>query len=335
MRGWTLPEPRWEWEWTHPSVAEPPERESPPRRPPSPAGTVRTWAGSFTVGRYTLTNVSMDDGDLLVGYGADIALSFKPDVPVDADRIEFVQLARTVLNDLPHNKYTAGEKERKTAESRMVPGDGAHIDQLPRSAVPWYAPASPGFRHKDANGKGEAADASMNDQPTLTSGDIGTSAEAAHTGGWSQQFETAALATAGAQKGTYYGSVRWGWRWPDPRTSQAPALLKFEIGSASVPSPAFLVAARLWNDSTTTTGARPEPVPIAEDRKVKAKSARLWDDPVTRRTIATLPKGTPVQRIDIRPRSLVASRAWFWAKVTVTGGRYAGRTGWLWLTDLS
>lgn len=332
MRGWTLPEPRWEWEWTHAPVAEPPDRESPPRRAPAPVATVRTWAGSFTVGRYDLQKVSMGGSDSHVGFGADIAVSFKPGEFVDADRIEFVQVARSVLNDVPHNKYTADEKERQTAESRMVPGDGAHVDQFPRSPVPWFAPATPGYRRKDATGKWSATDASMTDDPDLTSGDIGTSAQAAHTGGWSQRFETAALATAGVQKGTYYGSVRWGWTWPEPG---AAALLKFEIGSAGVPSPVFLAAAGLWNDSKTSTGARPEAVPIAESRKVKAKSAQLWDNPATRKTIATLPKGTPLQRIDIRPRSAMPSQAWFLAKVTVTGGRYAGRTGWLWLTDLS
>ncbi|VVJ17669.1 Uncharacterised protein [Amycolatopsis camponoti] len=332
MRGWTLPEPRWEWEWTHPSGPEPPsvEREGPAGRAPGRIATVGTWAGSFTVGRYALQEVFPDVGDLVVGYGAAIGMSFRPNAFVDADRIEFVQLARSVKNGAPYNKYTATDQERKTAESRMVPGDGAHIDQLPRSPVPWYAPATPGRRRKDA--KEKPTDASMTDGPNLSSGDDGTSAAVAHTGAWSQQFETAAVATAGPQKGTYYGSVRWGWSWPERR---APELLKFEVVSAGVPSPAFLAAARLWNDSKTTGDARPEAVPIAERRTVTAKTAQLWDNLVTRVTIAALPKGTPLQRIDLRPSSLVPSRSWFWTKVAVTGGRHAGRTGWLWLTDLS
>ncbi|WP_155849070.1 hypothetical protein [Amycolatopsis vancoresmycina] len=336
MRGWTLPEPRWEWEWTHAPVAElpPPERETPPRRAPAPAG-VRTWGGAFTAEQYALLEVTPPGGHRLIGHGADITVSFRPGPHADADRIEFVQLARTVQNDEPYNKYTANDKETRTAESRMVPGDGAHIDQLPRVPSPWFAPATPGYRRRNAAGKWQATDASMHDTPTLSSGDIGTSAAEAHTGEWSQQFETAVVATAGAQKGTYYGSVRWGWRWPEPLARRDPELLKFEIVSAGVPSPTFLAAAKLWNDSLTSEGARPEPVPIAENRKVKAKSAQLWDDPVKRRTIAALPKGTPVQRIDVRPRSSVPSRSWFWAKVTVTGGPDAGRTGWLWLTDLS
>lgn len=333
MRGWTLPEPRWEWEWTHASVPEPPavEREGPSRAAPARIATVRTWAGSFTVDRYVLQEARPYDRDLVTGFGAEIRICFTPNAFVDAERIEFVQLTRSVKNGAPHNKYTANDKERTTAESRMLP-DGAHIDQYPQQPAPWYAPAIPGCRRRDANGKWQATDASMHDQANLTSEDDGTSAEAAHTGGWSQQFETAAVAAAGAQKGAYYGSVRWGWRWPEHR---APELLKFEAGSAGVPSPTFLAAARLWNDSKTSGGARPEAVPIAESRKVTAKSAQLWDDPATRVTIAALPKGTPVQRIDIRPRSVVPSRSWFWTKVTVTGGRQAGRTGWLWLTDLS
>lgn len=333
VRGWTLPEPRWEWEWTHVPVPEPAlDRESPAPRTPPPVTTVTTWAGSFTVERYVLQEVSSDAGDLVAGFGAELKLSFKPGKVVDAERIEFVQLARSVKNGLPYNKYDGNDKERQTAESRMVPGDGAHIDQFPRSPVPWFAPATPGCGRKDANGRWRAATASMQDQANLSSGDVGTSAEAAHLGVWGQQFETAAVATAGVQKGAYYGSVRWGWTWPPRR---APELLKFEAGSAVVPSPAFLAAARLWNDSKTSAGARPEPVPLAETRTVTAKSAQLWDSPATRATIVTLPKGTRLQRIDVRPRSAVPSRAWFWAKVAVTHGPHAGRTGWLWLTDLS
>ncbi|WP_372665989.1 hypothetical protein [Amycolatopsis kentuckyensis] len=334
MRGWTLPEPRWEWEWTHVPVPEPAlEGEGPAPRTPPPVATVKTWAGSFTVDRYVRQEVTPDGSDLVVGVGAGFTLSFAPDKVVDAERIEFVQLARSVKNGAPYNKYDGNAQERKTAESRMIPGDGAHIDQLPRSPAPWFAPAAPGSRRKDADGRWQPAAASMQDEANLTSGDVGVSAEAAHTAVWSQQFETAAIATAGPQKGTYYGSVRWGWRWPAAKPLE---LLKFEVVSRGVPSPVFLAAARLWNDSTTSAGARPEPVPIAESRTVTAKSAQLWDDPATRVTIATLPKGTPVQRIDVRPRSLVLSRSWFWAKVTVTGGRqHVGRTGWLWLTDLS
>jgi hypothetical protein len=333
VRGWALPEPRWEWEWTHASAPEPAfERESPPPRTSRPIATVRTWAGSFTVDHYALQEATLGGSDLIVGFGADITISFEPGKVVDAERIEFVQVTRSVKNGAPYNKYDANDKDRRTAESRMVPGDGAHIDQHPRHASPWFAPATPGFRRKDANGKWQATRASMHDDPNLTSGDVGTSADAVHTGVWSQQFETAAVATAGPQKGTYYGSVRWGWSWPERR---APEPLKFEVVSAGVPSPTFLAAAGLWNDSKTSGDAKPEPVPIAESRTVTAKSAQLWDNPVTRVTIAALPKGTPLQRIDIRPRSLAPSQSWFWTKVVVTGGRHVGRTGWLWLTDLS
>ena len=334
VRSWTLPEPGWEWEWIHTPVAEPLpalDRESPARR----RTTVPTWAGWFTVGRYALQETSPVDSERVVGYGTDIKITFKPNTFVDAERIEFVQLARSVKNGRPHNKYDTNEKERKTAESRMVPGDGAHIDQLPNRPSPLYPDASPGFRRKDAKGRWTTADATMHDQPNLTSGDDQTTAEAAHTGVWSQVFETAALATAGNQKGTYYGSVRWGWSWPEPASRRAPQLVNFEVVSAGVPSATFLAAARLWNSSKTSDNAQPEDVPIAEGRKVTAKSARLWDNPTTRVTTAVLPKGTPLQQIDIHPRSITPSASWFWTRVTVTGGRHAGRTGWLWLTDLS
>ncbi|MFJ7213004.1 hypothetical protein [Amycolatopsis sp. NPDC098790] len=201
MRGWTLPEPRWEWEWTHAPMPEPAvDREGPSGRAPARVATVRTWAGSFTADRFVLQEVFPAGSELLVGHGAGITLSFRPNAFVDAERIEFVQVARSIKNGVPYNKYTDTEKERRTAESRLVPGDGAHIDQLPRSPVPWYAPATPGSRRKDAKGGWQTTGASMDDQPNLTSGDAFTSADAEHTGVWSQQFETAAVATAGTRR---------------------------------------------------------------------------------------------------------------------------------------
>ena len=90
-------------------------------------------------------------GDLVVGYGADITIAFRPNAFVDAERIEFVQVARSVKNGKPHNKYDANDKERTTAESRMVPGDGAHVDQQlarPRLGIGVLPPLQPALDHR-------------------------------------------------------------------------------------------------------------------------------------------------------------------------------------------
>src|SRR5262249_47029260 len=60
-------------------------------------------------------------------------------------------------------------------------------------------------------------------------------------------FETTALALEGAQAGSYYGSVRWGFE-----TDGTGKLKKipFALVSAGVPSQKFLAAATTWNAAT-------------------------------------------------------------------------------------
>jgi hypothetical protein len=67
-----------------------------------------------------------------------------------------------------------------------------------------------------------------------------------------QIFEVAALATKGVQAGTYYGSVRWGWR-----TDGAGKLTKIDLQKVSdgVPSSSLIKAAGLWDEGTSSTGA--------------------------------------------------------------------------------
>ena len=62
----------------------------------------------------------------------------------------------------------------------------------------------------------------------------------------------AALATKGAQAGTYYGSVRWGWR-----TDSAGNLTKIDLQKVSdgVPSSTFIKAAGIWDKGVSSTGA--------------------------------------------------------------------------------
>lgn len=66
-----------------------------------------------------------------------------------------------------------------------------------------------------------------------------------------QVFETTALAVAGAQKGTYYGSVQWGWRMD---AKGAFSRVPFRVVSQGVPSDNFLTTANLWNQSKASFG---------------------------------------------------------------------------------
>jgi hypothetical protein len=289
---------------------------------------VSTWAGTFTADPYDTVNLEV--GGHVVGYGGDIGITFTPGPLVDAERISFVQQARSVKDGTPYNKYEQPEKERKTAESRMIP-DGGHIDQRPTSRTPLYTPATTGWHYRDANGVVKTQDASMHDGSTLSSGDA--YAPAQQTGEWRQEFEATVLATAGRQQGTYYGSVRWGWA--KSASDADPHRLTFEARSMDVPTSTFMAAAELWNAGRTSDNAKPDEVPIAGLRKVAAKSADLWESRDKRVKIATLAKGTSLEQTDIQLRSMLPSLSWFWTKVTVLSGRQAGKTGWIWNTDLS
>jgi hypothetical protein len=66
-----------------------------------------------------------------------------------------------------------------------------------------------------------------------------------------QVFETAALAIAGSQSGTYYGSVEWGWR---KDAAGAFSRVPFRVVSQGVPSVTFLTAASIWNPSKASFG---------------------------------------------------------------------------------
>lgn len=295
---------------------------------------VDTWAGSFVADPYELTEVVGTRG-VTPGYGVNIGITFTPNALVDAEQISFVQTATSTKDGVPHNKYEK-EKEKKVAESRMIPagapGAGAHIDQFPDSATPLY-PGTPGWRYRDAKGVVQTQAATMKDSPDLNTGYNDIAVSDVQTGEWSQRFETTALATAGKQRGAYYGSVQWGWTKSPSDTEHRP--LDFKVASKAVPTPTFMASARLWNDSKTTAGTTPAEVPIAAARKVAARTTQLWDGPGKGVKVAMLPKGTEVEHTEIRPMGFVPSLSWFWTRITVSGGRHAGKTGWVWDTDLS
>jgi hypothetical protein len=305
----------------------------------------RTAAGEFVAEPYDAI-VQQGYGDAIVGYGTDITIKFKANDRVDAEKIAFVQTALSVKNDMVHNKHE-GEK-RKTAESRMIAGGrlgaGVHIDQSPDVRTPLYGMsgaqgddlASPepaktlteiGWHYTDAAKKRQHRDAMMHDEPHLNSGDIYTAADDVMSGEWQQRFETTALAIAGNQTGTFYGSVEWGWT---KRLSDAqPLLLPFKTRSEELASPTFMEAAKLWNASVTS--GKKESIDLPVDLRVTSGSAPLWDSPDKRRKIATLTRGTPLGRT---ARVDQKGRTW-WASVVVTAGPNDGKTGWVMEVDLA
>ena len=314
------------------------------------AKSAKTWAGTYVADPYDAEREEGHNG-IVVGYGAEIKITFKADPVVDASQIAFVQSARSVKDGTPFNKFGGNEQERKTAESRSIPAGkseaGVHIDQSPRSRSPLYGtyPQSQkttlsdtepvpdqtkiGWHYTDSNGKLINEDAWMHDRPSLNTGDLYTPFE--QTGEWSQRFETAALAISGVQAGTYYGSVQWGWS-KSPSDGN-PRLVDFTTRSSAQPSPAFLEAARLWNASRTSEGAPSIKLPV-DGLQTASENTPLWDSPDGKKKIATLPKGTPLAQVSMREIPMLSRQFWLWARVVVTSGRHARKTGWVREADL-
>ena len=125
-------------------------------------------------------------------------------------------------------------------------------------------------------------------------------------GEWSQDFETSAIAVAGNQKGTFYGTVNWGW--VRKSASENARLLDFKVKSKNLPSPVFMEVAKLWNASATTD--KKETIDLPVEVRVTSASADLWDSPDQRRKIATLAKGTSLGRTAmVDPKGRIGGRA--------------------------
>jgi Domain of unknown function (DUF4157) len=315
------------------------------------ARSATTWAGKFVADPYDAEREEGPSG-IVVGYGAEIKLTFQAAPVVDAGQIAFVQTAKSVKDGTPVNKYDETEEERTTAESRSIPagkpGAGGHVDQFPSARSPLYGndpqsqkttlgEAEPvpqqsrvGWHYRDSSGSLRNQDAWMHDRPALNTGDIYT--RFAQTGEWGQRFETTALAISGVQAGTYYGSVQWGWS--KSPSDQGPRLVDFQKVSATEPSPTFQEAARLWNASLTSEGEPSVDLPVG-GLTVASANAKLWDSPKMKKRVATLPKGTPLARVRVTELSIFSPEFWRWAKVVVTSGPHARKTGWVREADLS
>ena len=211
---------------------------------------VRTLGGEWDTTKYDVVNNGSVD------IGVDINLVFKPEDPVNAEMIGLTQTARTYSGG---SALYANETTKKRAIQSGA-AEGTKIDRLAAYGNPLYATNAPapgdtlaatstdpfwgqhGWHYVDALGAAQHQDALLNDKPTLDP--PGNNA--------GQTFETTALAVKGAQDGTFYGSVNWGWQ-----TDGSGALTKqpLSVASTGVPTATFMQAATLWNTNPTSSGA--------------------------------------------------------------------------------
>ena len=302
-------------------------RASAPARP-TLQRQVKTWGGEWDVDLYKKNIVGG------VPVGVEIDLRFKPSDDVNATSIAMVQAA----NSIDAGKVVA---VNPTAAARSIPagerGEGIHIDQAEYNRSPLYAvekaPAADrsltataadpffgrhGFRFIDSAGTVHKRDAKLHDKTDL--GPVNPNS--------SQTFETTAVAIAGEQIGTYYGSVRWGWRSDAANTFQRLPLTK---GSDDVPSSRFTRAAGIFNKTKTSLGEDPLKLLVASKRFVADPDTPVVSDPAN-------PAATEIDKLPQSTRVEVTNKGWGkafnkgkdqWWKVTGVEGTFIGRVGWV------
>jgi hypothetical protein len=290
--------------------------------------SVNTWGGTWDTDQYDLkqdeANGTVYPASMGVR-GVDITLKFTPNTNVDAELIGLTQSVQAFVNGTasytnPTNQAmsitaaTAKSINTGTGET----DEGTAIDRAPQYNNPIYPVSSlPSTSLEDTTvsaGWGQLGwnnttktppkqDATLIDTPRRT----GAQMNARHV------FETTALATKGTQAGTYYGSVRWGWRTDATGTFTK---IPLSVVSQGVPSSTFLKSAELWNAGKSSTGADTVDLPIVD---VKVTTA-----PITAQMPAmfmgpplTIPAGTRVQIIPNIP--------YINGKIRVVDGSFTGR----------
>jgi hypothetical protein len=320
-----------------------------PSRSGHGAGAVGTWGDStFDADTYErIRKVGSATGE-----GVQMALRFRPGESVDAEAVAMIQTVKASRRGAPH----LPDRKDDEATARVVgarsvaagPGAGTHIDPsgrggTPESAAkstnPMYAtdaedfnPASTslesaaladtrdqygqhGWRYADRDGTPHVQDAVLGDSPFMT--DPGPNS--------GQVFETTALAVRGAQKGTYYGSVQWGW------TTDAKGIytqLPLTRVSEDAPSAVFAEAAALWNDTPTSEGEPALALPSATI--MSSVGGILMQAPsLTAARIGPLGAADRLEVTDQPASGSPATRSEGWRRVTVLDGPLAGRAGWV------
>jgi hypothetical protein len=217
--------------------------------------TVRTAGGTWTATRY----VALTRLDNEFCHGAFMNLAFTPEDPANATKIALVQSVTTAKNNAMY--YHNNE----TTRARSVVGTS--IDQVGPSRSPLYAdhPATGngvlgssapqqnagqyGHRFETLNGW-DVKDATLRDTPHL---------RGVQTFSF-QVFETTALAVAGVDEGTYYGSVKWGW-WQ--KSDGGVLLVPLRVLSYGSVTDELKASLARWNQTPTSEDQTPQQLPPA------------------------------------------------------------------------
>lgn len=213
--------------------------------------------------------------------GVDITLKFTPKDSVDAELIGLTQTANSILNNVPAAATnTVKDRSIKSADAKVIGGvsdEGTHIDRASAYNNPIYSvQTQPSTKLDDTNtsagwGQNGQGKTNAHDKKDAVLIDKTTAPNAEKNS--SQVYESTALVTQGgiqSQVGTYFGSVRWGWR--TDSTGNNFDKIDLAVVSQGVPSSTFMKSASLWNASKDSTGANTVPLPTVD---VKVTTAAI------------------------------------------------------------
>jgi hypothetical protein len=220
--------------------------------------------------------------------GVKATIQFTPNTTVNATGIGLTQMVIHYVDGVPSEaggraSMMAGgpADELPDPPTTIAEGKGGVIDQLTEKRDPMYASVKPssfatpkepgdnaadpyhgqyGFAHPEL---GLVQVALLHDEP------LDASARGVKNSG--QIFETTALAMDGDQKGTYYGSVRWGWMRGEDGVF---TILPLSVVSMGVPSRAFRRAALMWNEGSNDGIRSNIPLPISDPEDPSDPNAR-------------------------------------------------------------
>lgn len=267
-------------------------------------------------------------------WGQEIELDFDPNDKVNATQIGLIQTVNTIKQGQPYainNNQLIKNRSIKAGNAGQYldkSDEGFHVDRASGAYNPIYGtkegsnvqePEFTPFKAKTnrigkrivKSGEEEKEKASLRDFPKITNAASNSSA----------YFETTALAISGEQKGTYYGSVKWGWK-TDALGNHAP-LVPGAV-SQGTPTATFMKSAKLWNSSSNDGGKRVKPIPLADTKRVKAGGTTLYRDQERkdRRQLTMLAENTEVQ-------TKGAGKVGNMYSVTVMSGEHMGKTGYI------
>lgn len=176
-------------------------------------------------------------------------VEFKPNDDVDTTKVGLVQSINSEIN--------GNDVAKDPNEATKMTANGDRIDMSSALPNPLYAvdtavpntgtrdatkledySTDPGYgEHAEKDATGWKNNARLYDAPSV---DGGANSQ--------KEFETAALALNGGDKGEYYGSVKWGWI---TNGGGVTTKIPFDLISEGVPTKNFLASAEAWNAGKT------------------------------------------------------------------------------------